>query len=247
MASHVELPLSPNSGGPFVPEKIDTLLWLNLSGGGGESSDTSTSLSTASPPPPPPIWLTLKQTKIRGQQTPQWTLNLSQILTFDRTSLYILEDRAPNIRNHYGWSIQIENNNTNNDTTTTTTTTTGIPKWSIGGSIQLNRNVAAKLVMENGTSVRTNLILKRWKQPRTTLSILNHMDMSTGRWSFLGCGIEIETLTAASDLFGPSGSNNTTTTNNDDDDADDDANYQERANLDGRKAPPTKIQVVRPK
>mmetsp|Transcript_18102 Transcript_18102/g.31791 ORF Transcript_18102/g.31791 Transcript_18102/m.31791 type:complete len:490 (+) Transcript_18102:97-1566(+) len=226
LAAHAEIPLSPNSG-KFIPEKTDTMLWLNLS-----TTDSSTSSSSSKPTPP--LWLTLKQSHTRGDPLPEWTLNLSQILTFDRTIWNILEDRAPLIRNHLGWAVQLQRDAQQNSS------------WSVGASMQFNRNVAAKAVLDNGKFLRSNIIFKRWMQPRLTLSVLNGMDLTTGRVSFLGFGVEIETTAAIlgqTQVDVPCEDSVVAANGN----GDDDAKYQETTNLEGNRAPPNKIQVNVPK
>jgi len=74
------------------------------------------------------------------------TLNISQIITFDRDIYNILEERAPTkIQNHVGWVCQIERNINNN----TNSKSSNSSIWSVGASGQFNRNVAAKVIIES--------------------------------------------------------------------------------------------------
>jgi hypothetical protein len=151
---------------------------------------------------------------------------LSQILTFDRSVLNVLEERAPLVRQTLGWVVQVENagqdysdNKNNNDTT----------QWSVGATWQWNRALAVKgVVSDNGQTLKYGGILKRWNQPRVTLSILNSLDLATAKHSFLGFGLELETTALI-----VAGSANT-------------ADYQDdNLYIDNRDAPvpPTKIQI----
>jgi hypothetical protein len=138
---------------------------------------------------PPPLWLTLKQNKSLGEAT-DWTLNLSQVLSFDRMVWNILEERAPKVRQTLGWSLQMDTipNDTDNSKPET--------KWSIGTTWQVNRGIALKGVVSSSNSspliLNYGVIVKRWQQPRATLSILNQFDFVEKKSSFLGFGIELE-------------------------------------------------------
>lgn len=140
---------------------------------------------------PPPLWLTLKQNRSSGQAA-NWTLNLSQLLTFDRAVWNILEERAPKVRQTLGWSLQM-------DTVSNDSTTVGAKsetKWSMGTTWQVNRGVALKGVMSSSDSspllLNYGVVLKRWQQPRATLSVLNQFDLVEKKNSFLGFGVELE-------------------------------------------------------
>jgi hypothetical protein len=238
VAAHAEMPLSPYAN--FKPHQTNALLWLNLSSGssGNDHSGNSTM---------PPIWLTLQQSHIRGDQHPTYTLNLSQILSLHRPCWNILEERAPLIRNHLGWVIQVERNA--NITKNDNTTSSNPNQVSFGASWQINRNVACKAVLDNnGTTLKTNIIFKRWKQPRMTLSILNGIDLSgagSGGSSpfnkptatFIGFGLEVETTSMGAWSEDAVGNRSN---------PGDRPSYQEHTNVDGTKAPPTKIKVNAP-
>jgi hypothetical protein len=137
----------------------------------------------------PPLWLTLKQLKPVGQDTTKWTLNLSQILTFDRYVWNVMEERAPKVRQILGWSLQM-------DTTTSTDEKMPETKWSIGTTWQSNRGLAFKGVMTTSNmsplTLQYGIIMKRWMQPRATLSILSQFEFATKKSSFLGFGLELE-------------------------------------------------------
>ena len=137
----------------------------------------------------PPLWLTLKQLKPVGQDNTKWTLNLSQILTFDRYVWNVMEERAPKVRQILGWSLQM-------DTTTSTDEKTPETKWSVGTTWQVNRGLAFKGVMTTSNmsplALQYGIIMKRWMQPRATLSILSQFEFATKKSSFLGFGLELE-------------------------------------------------------
>jgi hypothetical protein len=213
VAAHAKLqPYNTNGHPPF--QVVSTMLSLNL-------NDPKTQQ--------PPLWLTCKQEQQKSSSNSGWTLNLSQILTFDRSVLNVLEDRAPLVRQTLGWVVQVENagkqdysdNKNKNDITT---------QWSVGATWQWNRALAVKgVVCDNGQTLKYGGILKRWNQPRVTLSILNSLDLATAKHSFLGFGLELETTA----LIVAAGSANT-------------ADYQDdNLHIDNRDAPvpPTKIQI----
>jgi hypothetical protein len=194
VALHAELPLSVNSG--YIPEHFDTLLWINLGGGGdaGKNSHHNHSSSSLSSPSSPPLWLTLKQSSTRGQSSPHnYTLNLSQTMSFDRKCWNILEDRAPLIRNHVGWTFQIQQQQPQ-PYLSEQEDQSSVATWSFAACWQVNSHVAIKAVLDhNGNYLRTNIMFKNWQPPRMTLSILHGFDLvNGGKWKWLGCGWEIE-------------------------------------------------------
>jgi hypothetical protein len=201
------------------------------------------------------LWLTLKQSTTRGHASPHYTLNLSQILSFDRKCWNILEERAPFIRNHIGWTFQIQQQQQQQqklyqpeqqDHSSTAS-------WSFATNWQINRHVAIKAVLDHsGNYLRTNVIFKTWQQPRMTLSILHGIDLTNngGTWKWLGCGWELETTatttsttttttTATMDRTKRNNEGNGSSTNS----TLKSIGYHETANLEGIKAPPTKIQI----
>jgi hypothetical protein len=174
-AVQAEIPLTGNSSNNNnnEPLNVSTMVSLNI------NDDAS-----------PPLWVTLKQQRTSASsqqqqqhQQPQWTMNLSQTLNFDRHVLNVLEDRAPKVRQTLGWVVQLEHSG-NSDKTP--------PKLSVGAAWQWNRGVGIKGVVSDQTLVY-GVVLKRWKQPRVTLSILNQMNFATSKHSFLGVGVELET------------------------------------------------------
>jgi len=174
--------------------------------------------------PPPPLWLTLKQSK---GHTPgdvsSFSLNLSQVVTFDREIWNILEERAPKVRNHLGWVCQIERllnqqQSQNGDGVSSMAESSSASILTVGASAQFNRNIATKVLLESklvGSSVSTSsdssssssfsssplapsaalkwaVVFKRWLEPQATLSVLSKVDLFSGKFSFLGVGLEIE-------------------------------------------------------
>jgi len=182
----------------------DTLLSLNLNGGGAVNAT----------PTPPPLWLTLKQSKGYTNGAPSsFSLNLSQVVTFDREIWNILEDRAPKVRNHLGWVCQIERflnhggSSQNSESELSSKSSSSV--LSIGASAQLNRNIAGKVVLESKlgqkpssspatttlppcAALKFAFVFKRWLEPQASLSVIQKVDLLTGKWSFLGVGLEIE-------------------------------------------------------
>ncbi|CAJ1964560.1 unnamed protein product [Cylindrotheca closterium] len=142
----------------------------------------------------PPLWLTLKQLKPSGEDTTKWTLNLSQILTFDRYVWNVMEERAPKVRQILGWSLQMDTTTASNDAESSSSTPE--TKWSIGTTWQVNRGLAFKGVMTTSNtsplSLNYGFIVKRWMQPRATLSVLSQFEFATKKSSFLGFGLELE-------------------------------------------------------
>jgi hypothetical protein len=178
-----------------------------------------------------PLWLTLKQ-----QQQQSWVLNLSQLLTFDRPVWNVLEERAPLVRQSLGWAVQVETANDrgqDNDESSSYNANSMSQKWSVGATWQWNRALACKAVLVNGHTMQYGAILKRWHQPRVTLSVLNSFHLPTAKHSFLGFGIELETTSSMI----PSLNNNTTNSR------EDAGIYQETANVQDTPPPPTKIQI----
>ena len=251
IAANVEVPLSHLLSSSSIGRNTvklfttDTMLSLNLNSNGSQSkNENENEQGNEHRSPPPPLWLTLKQSQHSSTNNSHClTLNISQILTFDREIWNILEERAPTkIRNHLGWVCQIERTiHTNSSNTksrnSNSNSNSSSSIWSVGASGQLNRNVAAKVIIEsklgnnNNSSSQSNqntddsnngnktpssssasssspvllkfaIILKRWIQPRATLSLINSIDLLTGRFQFIGIGLEIENH------------NSTTTTNN---------------------------------
>jgi len=178
----------------------DTLLSLNLNAGESENAA----------PKPPPLWLTLKQTKGYTHGAPSsFSLNLSQVVTFDREIWNILEDRAPKVRNHIGWVCQIERFLNTEESKESEASSSVL---SMGASAQLNRNLAGKVILESklgsnsssttetsssiasspSAALKFAFVFKRWLEPQASLSVIQKVDLLSGKWSFLGVGLEIE-------------------------------------------------------
>jgi hypothetical protein len=143
------------------------------------------------------------------------SLSVSQVLHLDRYQVNPLEDRAPKIRNTLGWTIRLErvaaaapcsgqflsHDEACSATTVAATTTT---RFAVGGAWQINRAVAVKAVA-NPDAFTAALILRRWKEPRVTCSLLfrNQMNQdgsgssssasSAWRPRFVGVGLQVET------------------------------------------------------
>ena len=159
--------------------------------GGEQRQQTDDNNATMPSPKSPPLWLTMTS-------TPQTsTINVSQLLTFDRINLNIADTRAPYVRNTFGWSVQLERPNNDDD---------DLPsQFSLAAVWQVNRGLGFKIVgtsnpTTNAHSVTYAVLLKRWKQPRVACSILGRSDFATGKHGFLGIGLELET--DASSLLG---------------------------------------------
>eukprot|EP00980_Cylindrotheca_fusiformis_P017451 scaffold5439_cov132-Cylindrotheca_fusiformis.AAC.10 len=170
-----------------LPRLKSSMVSINL------NNQTNTKVSTTtenSSEVPPPLWLTLKQDRPAGEAT-KWTLNLSQLLSFDRAVWNVLEERAPKVRQTLGWSLQIDTINTLSPTGAKQET-----KWSVGGTWQVNRGLAVKGIVSSSTAspflLDYGVILKRWQHPRATLSILNRLDPVEKKNLFLGFGVELE-------------------------------------------------------
>jgi hypothetical protein len=149
------------------------------------------------------------------------SMSLSQVLHLDRYQVNPLEDRAPKIRNTLGWTIRLErvaaasapysssnsgpflsHDEAYSATTVATTTST---RLAVGGAWQINRAVAVKAVA-NPDAFTAALILRRWKEPRVTCSLLfrNQLNQdgfglsspsSSSAWRprFVGVGLQVET------------------------------------------------------
>ncbi len=126
-----------------------------------------------------PLWLSLKHSSTG------WILNLSQVLAFDRPVLNPFDERAPNIRQTLGWVVQVEKEQQHDETKKTS--------WSAGATYQMNRSTACKAVLVDGHTITYGAILKRWTQPRITLSLINSFHFPTGQHSQVGFGLELET------------------------------------------------------
>ena len=127
-------------------------------------------------------------------------LCLSQVLAFDRWQLNPMEDRSPKVRNTVAWTVRVENC----DAPTTASswedrsahddesTPPRQNRMSLGAAWQINRGLAVKAVLEEHGVLTGAVLLKRWKQPRLTCSLLGSFDRTRGL-RFLGVGLELET------------------------------------------------------
>ena len=189
---------SSSSTEPSLPT-IESLLSINLN----HRSDP-TSSEEERPTSAPPLWLSLQQTYGPSHSTTPrpissslcWTLNLSQILTWDRRHWNLLDDRAPTIRQTLGWVVQVEQQPEPPplpQQQELSSSSSPSMVWSAGASMQWNRHLATKLLWkENGQVLNTTILLKQWKEPSVTLSVLHSMDMTLGKTKGWGIGFEME-------------------------------------------------------
>lgn len=148
-----------------------------------------------------PLWLSLKHSP--SSSSSKWVMNLSQVLTFDRPVMNPFDERAPNIRQTLGWVVQVEKEPPTPTlvdhgipiTSSTSSNNTAKTSWSAGATFQLNRNTACKAVLMDGHTLLYGAILKRWSQPRLTLSLFHSLHLPTGQHGPFGFGLELETAT----------------------------------------------------
>ncbi|KAL7573573.1 hypothetical protein ACA910_008709 [Epithemia clementina (nom. ined.)] len=195
------------------------------------TTTTTTTINKKLKPPRakgPPLQFTLQKTN------DSTSLALSQVFFFDRFQFNPYEDRANYVRNTVGWTIQMEKitapSGTTAATTITQSTTTkattdpataastvvldassgnssSITRMALGGAWQVNRSIAIKAVVQpQEQHLDLALILKRWKQPRITCSLLARHDWRLHQTSFLGLGVEVETGSGNLDDYAGGGS-----------------------------------------
>jgi len=124
----------------------------------------------------PPMQITLER------ENDTSAIALTQIFSIDRYQLNILEDRAPKVRNTIGWTCRMERSDS------------GAANVAVGAGWQVNRALAFKAKVEpQDSSITAALLVKRWKQPRVTSSILAKYDWKNQTIRFIGVGIELET------------------------------------------------------
>ena len=172
-----------------------------------ESSSSNTNTTTTTTKGGPPLQVTVQKTNTSS------SLALSQVFAFDRFQFNPFEDRANYVRNTVGWTIRLEKIVTPGPvSTSTTTTSTTEPKGggsldtesssssssetrvAVGAAWQVNRSVALKAVVQpQQQQLDVALLLKRWKQPRVTCSLLARHNWQHHQTSFLGFGVELET------------------------------------------------------
>lgn len=106
------------------------------------------------------------------------SVNLSQTLSFDRL---VYDPRAdlPKIRNRFGWAVEMEKYKGENEA-----------KLKAGIAWQVNRGLALKVVA-NQSDVRGAVLLKRWKEPRVSCSLI--FGINPQRVTFHGIGLELGT------------------------------------------------------
>jgi hypothetical protein len=123
------------------------------------------------------------------------SMSLSQALTFDRNVYNLFEERCFQIRNTIGWSCQWKKKHSfhkggNDDEPA---------QISAGLAWQINRGACIKVVTKPNSRQEENkmtlaLILKRWKEPGATCSLLFGTNTSSGSIiGFKGIGLELET------------------------------------------------------
>jgi hypothetical protein len=283
--------LGRDTGSIPVVTVTDTLLSMNLNGGGGHDETCRQQQQNPPSPTPPPLWLTLKQAKSYTDiNTSSWSLNLSQVVTFDREIWNILEDRAPKVRNHVGWVCQIERFLNHNGTSTSNRNhddgkvPSSASVLSVGASAQFNRNIAAKVILESkigsssvsssvspsetasssttattaatvafpsstpSAALKFAVVFKRWLEPNASLSVIQKIDLLTGKWSFLGVGLEIE---QDKQIVGRTSSTSNSKSKQhlwNKDSKERGAEYRDTADMDSTSsvAPPTRIRVEMP-
>lgn len=131
----------------------------------------------------PPLTIALS----RVDQSPSSSLSamsLSQVVHFDRFQLNPMEDRAPRIRNTLAWTLRMEQQVHDTESST---------RLMLGGAWQINRGLALKAVIDQQGGVTSAVILKRWKHPRVSCSVLCRQANVRSSPGFLGIGLEIET------------------------------------------------------
>jgi hypothetical protein len=133
----------------------------------------------------PPLQLTMERGESNtSQEQSTSAISLSQTLTLDRYQLNPMENRAPRIRNALAWTIRMARNN-NSNSSDKSATVTAAATW------QINRGLALKTVVDP-SSVTTAVILKRWRQPRLSCSVVNRYDWNHRKFEFVGFGLELE-------------------------------------------------------
>lgn len=157
----------------------------------------------------PPLQITLERLENMA------AISLCQVLAFDRWQLNPADDRAPKVRNTVAWTVRMENilGGASSASTTaaaaaaaedsgahgsTNSNNNSQNRISLGAAWQINRGLAVKAVLlPQEQCLTAAVLLKRWKQPRLTCSVLGRVDPRRG-WQFLGVGVELETGQRAS-------------------------------------------------
>jgi hypothetical protein len=124
-------------------------------------------------PDGPPLLVSMQNSPSRS------SMNLSQVLTFDRIALNESEIQCPRIRNTFAWAVEMEK------------TPNSDAQVMAGLAWQINRGVGCNIVVKP-KGITGALLLKRWKQPRVLCSLLVGT-AAPGRDIQLGIGLELET------------------------------------------------------
>jgi hypothetical protein len=126
----------------------------------------------------PPLTISMQSSPTRS------SMNLSQVLTFDRYVLNAFETRCPRIRNSLGWAVQMKKEQN----------VEKVAQLTAGLAWQLNRAICVKLLVANSgddAGLTGALLLKRWQQPRVLVSLL--AGIAPGKNVSYGFGLELET------------------------------------------------------
>jgi len=140
---------------------------------------TSKDSSIASP-------LVLAVCRDSTQDPPTLSASVSQVVSFDRQVLNILEDRCPKIRNTVSWAVELTSSELE-------------PKSSLCAAVawQMNRNIATKVRVDQ-QGMTAALLVKRWAFPGLTLSILGGYKSQQPFW---GLGVQLDTSLNPSDAI----------------------------------------------
>jgi hypothetical protein len=130
-------------------------------------------------------------------------LAISQVLYLDRYQLNPMEDRAPKILNTLAWTVRMERLTStagrsrhpmSHDKYSESDGPDAVTRLALGGAWQINRNVAVKAVARSD-SLSAAVLLRRWKEPRITCSLLfRHLHAGSSSWrpQFAGIGLDVE-------------------------------------------------------
>ena len=196
-ASRLEFDLSPSTDRTVplfdsIPESCQT--WHGLgsykTNGASVAIETSVPLSTLEPQTKYHVSCDLNSSSSSGpplvvdlyKSPTSSSMSLSQLLTFDRMNLNVVEQRCPNIRNTLGWTVQMTKPMSMEQDVDKTK-----PSFRAGVAWQLNRNIAVKAVLSPSGTITGALLMKQWREPSVTCSILY------GSGGLQGFGLELET------------------------------------------------------
>jgi len=119
----------------------------------------------------PPIHLMLEK------QASYSAMAVSQLLSFDREH-FDPSKLAGEVRNRIGWCVRLEKVGEDS-------------QMSAAAAWQLNRGLAIKGVLRP-TSFTSALLLRRWKQPSVSVSLLHRYDWTTKSSAWLGFGLDLD-------------------------------------------------------